>query len=108
MSDRPLKEALERLTTIPPEMEVVTAYVYDIELITKAAQSSLSMLDAIADLNLDMHQVSKRPCGTCAKMTEAVGRPFGCTFYRHYGQPAMGKTGPAKEEWLLRGEVSDA
>ncbi len=47
MSDRPLKEALERLTTIPPKMEVVTAYVYDIELITKAAQSGLDLRDFI-------------------------------------------------------------
>ncbi len=97
-----LKGALERLTTLPPETDVVAVYAVDIDVVTKAAQSARIMLDAVANLNLDMHQVSNRPCGTCAKMTEAVGRPFGCNFYRDYGQPAMGKTGPAKREWLRR------
>ena len=107
MSDR-LKALLERLTTLPSEMEHVVVYVRDLDVVTKAAQSSLIMLDAIADVNLDMHNVSNRPCRTCATVTKAVGRPFGCDFFRDYGRPAMGRTGPAKEEWLLRREVSDA
>ncbi len=105
MSDR-LKAILERLTTLPSDLEHVVVYVRDLDVVTKAAQSSLSMLDAIADLNLDMHQVSNRPCGTCAKMTGLVGRPFGCDFYRDYGRPGIGEHVVAKEEWLLRGEVS--
>jgi len=33
---------------------------------------------AIMEMSIDMHHPSMRPCGTCRKITELVGEPFGC------------------------------
>ena len=30
---------------------------------------------------MDPHNYSKRPCGTCQQMTKALGKPFGCVRY---------------------------
>jgi hypothetical protein len=48
------------------------------------SKSDLSdgLATAIAELSVDMHQVSSRPCPTCRKMSKAIGRPFGCYAYR--------------------------
>lgn len=40
-------------------------------------------LDVALDaLNRDAHHWSKRPCPTCSKITAALGKPFGCDWFR--------------------------
>jgi hypothetical protein len=34
----------------------------------------------------DPHMWSKRPCATCAAVSKAVGKPFGCDRYRATGK----------------------
>lgn len=33
---------------------------------------------AVDELSEDLHEYSTRPCSTCAKVSRALGRPFGC------------------------------
>lgn len=46
MSDQ-LKKVLERWTTLPPDPENVVVYVEDLDVVTKAAQSSIDVRDFI-------------------------------------------------------------
>lgn len=40
------------------------------------------LLLAVATLSIDGHVYGSRPCPTCAKMTQAIGEPFGCDYFR--------------------------
>lgn len=39
------------------------------------------LLEALDQLSEDMHMVSRRPCETCKKMSDAPEKPFGCYEY---------------------------
>ena len=58
------------------------------------------IIEVLAELNTDMHNVSNRPCGTCAQLTTLLGRRFGCDYYREYGRPGIGKSKAANEAWI--------
>ena len=40
---------------------------------------------ALESVSRDMHNTSMRPCGTCRKVTEVTGAPFGCMAYQARG-----------------------
>lgn len=40
------------------------------------------LMKGIAQLSVDMHMASTRPCQTCRKISDALGKPFGCEAMR--------------------------
>ena len=63
----------------------------------EAAESrGAALREALDALDRDGHRFTKRPCGTCAQVTVALVRPFGCDRLRQaalHPEPGKGERG---------------
>lgn len=62
---------IEQLTTNEPAVGL-----------SAIAGCSPALLDALRKLSMDMHNSSTRHCGTCKRITDLIGEPFGCDYFR--------------------------
>lgn len=52
---------------------------------------------ALTTWDMDPHHYSKRPCGTCQQISDALGKPFGCIRYALTGEPYIKAAAQAAE-----------
>lgn len=52
---------------------------------------------ALTAWDMDPHHYSKRPCGTCQQISDALGKPFGCIRYALTGEPYVKAAVEAEE-----------
>ena len=72
---------LTNLPDVPSPEYLSTLTLHCQEYIGGLEAKVVRLREAIDAWEMDPHNYSKRPCGTCRQMTEALGKPFGCVRY---------------------------
>lgn len=59
-----------------------------IDLVRQSEWISEELVVALGTLSVDMHTKSQRPCSTCARISDSMGKHFGCSVYNGYRLPS--------------------